>query len=200
MTTSTKTRIIHSAVRLFARTGYDGMSMRDLAKESGVGLSSIYHFFSDKDDMLTSVFSVINRQIQQDLQVLPQRKDARSMLVDRIQFHFDHIDSMIFILKYYLHFRPYVMQLENESEASNSFSHMHDVIQMGCKTGEFICKDAAEDAKMITHLVNGFMLEYYPQNPLGDDRKKLVKHLSDFIVRALEPQKSNHANVTANGS
>jgi len=46
--TDTKAHILKQAMQLFAQKGYAGVSMRDLAKASGIGVSGVYHHFPDK--------------------------------------------------------------------------------------------------------------------------------------------------------
>ena len=50
-TPKSKTDIIEIAIPLFARAGYDGVSMRQIAKAIGIKASSIYHHFPDKQTL-----------------------------------------------------------------------------------------------------------------------------------------------------
>jgi len=43
--------IIDLAIPLFARAGYDGVSMRDIATTVGVTPAALYHHFKDKDEL-----------------------------------------------------------------------------------------------------------------------------------------------------
>lgn len=45
-------RILQAAAPLIAATGYHGMSMRGLAKSSGISLANLYNYFSSKDEIL----------------------------------------------------------------------------------------------------------------------------------------------------
>ena len=72
----TDTLIRLTAKQLFAKNGYDGVSMRILSKESGVGLSSIYHFFKDKDILLKEVYLETNRQLGEARAQLPSLPSA----------------------------------------------------------------------------------------------------------------------------
>lgn len=47
--------IITEAARLFARLGYDGTSMRDIARASDIRASSAYHHFQSKDALFLAV-------------------------------------------------------------------------------------------------------------------------------------------------
>jgi AcrR family transcriptional regulator len=50
----TRTTILQTAVLLFARTGYSGVSMRDIAKAVGISAAALYHHFPDKDSLYLS--------------------------------------------------------------------------------------------------------------------------------------------------
>ena len=47
--------IIVAASALFARNGYDGTSMRDIAAESGILAGSLYYYFASKEEMFAAV-------------------------------------------------------------------------------------------------------------------------------------------------
>jgi len=57
MRSSPKTRdkVIDSASRLFAASGFRACSMADIASEAGVHGGSLYHFFKTKEDLLLAV-------------------------------------------------------------------------------------------------------------------------------------------------
>lgn len=162
--------------------------MRVLAKESGVGLSSIYHFFKDKDEILRELLKTVRQNLSDECSKLPSRSSAHEMLCDRIKFHFMHIESVVCVLKYYMHFRPNVMRLQSDFVPTESYIHMEEVIAKGVATGEFVSESVEEDAKLITHMVNGFLLEYYPDRPKGRELQRLVNTLASFITRALTPK------------
>jgi TetR/AcrR family transcriptional regulator, cholesterol catabolism regulator len=48
-------QILSEAARLFARKGYDGASMRDIAEACGISKSLLYHHFSNKDEIYARV-------------------------------------------------------------------------------------------------------------------------------------------------
>lgn len=185
MVTTTKQKILDCAKVLFARDGYVGLSMRVLAKESGVGLSSIYHFFDDKDELLKELFKSVSSSLKEECAKLPARDTAGDMLHDRIEFHFAHIESVVCILKYYMHYRPRVMRLESEFVPADSYIHIQDVLARGVETGEFVTDSLSRDSRLVSHLINGFLLEYFPEQPSGTDLKEVVEALSAFITRAL---------------
>lgn len=60
--------ILRDAARVFARKGFDGASIRDVAAESGVSLSGLYYYFKGKDELLfliqSHAFETLLEQIE----------------------------------------------------------------------------------------------------------------------------------------
>jgi len=52
----TKRKIIEASLMLFSRNGFNGTSIREIAKAVGIKGSSIYNHFENKDDILRKVF------------------------------------------------------------------------------------------------------------------------------------------------
>jgi AcrR family transcriptional regulator len=51
-----KQRILEAAIRLFARQGYGGTGMRELAREADVNLAMINYYYGSKLELLEAVF------------------------------------------------------------------------------------------------------------------------------------------------
>ena len=52
----TRTRILQSAVDLMTRQGYDGTTMKDIARAAGIGDATIYKYFPTKDRVVLGYF------------------------------------------------------------------------------------------------------------------------------------------------
>lgn len=48
--------ILDAAVRVFARKGYHGSRVGDIAEEAGIAHGLLYHYFSSKEEVLATVF------------------------------------------------------------------------------------------------------------------------------------------------
>lgn len=176
-----------TAKQLFAKYGYDGVSMRILAQESGVGLSSIYHFFKDKDMLLKDIYQDTNRQLGIERNALPKQPTAEQMLAQLIKFQFQHIEDVIYVLKYYLHFRQDFAALPTKTLPAKSTLHVEEVLRKGIATGEFALteKNVAGKAKVIGHTINGYLLEYYPDVPRAKERQEIIDDIVSFSMRSL---------------
>ena len=187
MTVNTRPTILKIAKHLFAVNGYEGFSMRTLAKESNVGLSSIYHFFNDKDEILKEIFDTTNKELGIARAKLPTSGTAEDMLLDRIKYQFAHIEDVVFVFKYYLHFRPTFFKLDSGYLPTKGYLHIEEVLKVGVDNGEFSI-DASEidkEAKVIAHAINGFLLEYYPNPPKKAELEEVTVSIHKFLMRSL---------------
>ena len=53
---TTKRQILDSAYHLFAKNGYRGSSLRDIAEQAGIKAASIYNHFKSKEEIFEAVF------------------------------------------------------------------------------------------------------------------------------------------------
>lgn len=58
-----RTRILQSAVKIFARRGFYNAKISEIAADAGVADGTIYLYFKNKDDILIAVFEEIMGQI-----------------------------------------------------------------------------------------------------------------------------------------
>lgn len=61
--------IIETAASVFARKGFYGTVMADVAKLAGIGKGTIYEYFPSKEDLFFSVFEWMNEKMQQAARV-----------------------------------------------------------------------------------------------------------------------------------
>ena len=59
----TKEKIFDAAVDLFAERGYDGVSIRDIAKAVGIKESSVYKHYRSKDEILDTIFEYMKARL-----------------------------------------------------------------------------------------------------------------------------------------
>jgi AcrR family transcriptional regulator len=79
-------RVIEGAGELFLQAGIKSVTMDDIAKHLGMSKKTIYHFFSDKNEL---VMALINRRISED----------ETRILDIIQSSADVIEEMINMMK-----------------------------------------------------------------------------------------------------
>ena len=55
ITVDSRQAILNAAEGILNRSGYAGLSMRELSRESGLAKSTLYHYFEDKHQIYLSV-------------------------------------------------------------------------------------------------------------------------------------------------
>ncbi len=58
-----KRRIVEAAARVFARRGFSGTVMTDIAAGAGIGKGTIYEYFSSKEDLFFAVFEWFSNEM-----------------------------------------------------------------------------------------------------------------------------------------
>jgi TetR/AcrR family fatty acid metabolism transcriptional regulator len=48
--------ILDAAIKIFARTGYHGARVSDIAREAGIAYGLVYHYFKNKEQILDTIF------------------------------------------------------------------------------------------------------------------------------------------------
>jgi AcrR family transcriptional regulator len=179
------TQILKAAGDLFAKEGFVTFSVRTVAKELQIAPSLIYYYFKNEEELLLSMFHYLNKQLGQRRAVLPKTLTAKEMLKQRIEFQIDNQQAIVAVLKYYLRFRKTFPKFKEGFLPDKSSLHVEEVLRYGVQTGEFTCEDVNADAKVITHAINGYLLEFYPYVVTKKEKKALVEKIYSFILRAV---------------
>lgn len=141
--TDKQVQIIDTAQDLFAENGYDGTSIRDIAKAAGINVAMVSYYFGSKEGLLEAIFSRHAEYVRLKLENLIQ---------DKSQSPFQKMEVIIdsYIDKYFSQ-QPF-HKLVARSQLSNSNKPVKDMlndmkkrnqdlikrlIQEGQKTGEF---------------------------------------------------------------
>jgi TetR/AcrR family transcriptional regulator, fatty acid metabolism regulator protein len=53
----TRERIIAAATEVFARSGFHGAKVADIAERAGIAYGLVYHYFRNKDEILAAIFT-----------------------------------------------------------------------------------------------------------------------------------------------
>lgn len=182
----TQQRILEAAAELFSSVGVEHFSIRFLTKKLQTAPSSVYYHFKNEDELLKSMFQYLNRQLGEKRAALPQPESAKEMLKQRIRFQIEHTQAIVAVLKYYLYFRKEFPRFGDGFLPDKSSLHIEEVLKYGQKTGEFKLTHLLDDAKVITHAINGFLLEYHPYIPTEAEKEMLTERMYSFLIRALE--------------
>jgi AcrR family transcriptional regulator len=185
MKSTTADTIIEVSIPLLAGNGYAGTSMRDVAVAAGIKPSVIYHYFEDKADLMRAVRKHINTKLDDAMGQLPPVAGARALLRQRLRYQIDNIGHIVALLQYFMAVKVDFPFSEGGYVPGRAYRHMREVIEMGVAEEIYESYNIDFDAKSVTHMVNGFLMEYYPHELPAQMVDTLVESIAGFIERAL---------------
>lgn len=182
---NTQDKILQITTQIFAREGANGVSIRKLAQKTKIAPSVIYHYFANKEVLLKRMFRQAGRNLGVKRKLLPDTDTASAMLKQRIAFQIDHAEEVVAVLKFFLTYRKLFPKRRLGYVPDKAYLHIQEVLMRGVKSGEFIPLDIQKEAKVITHAINGFLLEYFPKKPTATERAQLIDSIYEFVIRSI---------------
>jgi len=91
--------ILNGAAQVFSSKGYHHASMRDIARETGMSLAGMYHYFSGKEEILFSIQRFCFRQVLDDLEgrlaeVTDPVEKLRTVIYGHLEFFTQNVTEM----------------------------------------------------------------------------------------------------------
>lgn len=196
----TKENILHAALRLFARDGYEAASVSDIAGELGITKGALYKHYKSKRDIFDNI---VERMYQMDVErakkyEMPEEtfdrfpSAYRNTAVDNIkvfieaQFHFltedeftSNFRKMLTLEQYR---NPEITELYQKCLVSGPVSYMEDLFREMMEQGIWSKSDPKQ-------LALEFYAPFYLLLSISDtmpDKKEAAKLLSVHIERFIE--------------
>lgn len=145
---STKKKIVSAAWKLFYEQGYNGTTIDDIVSESGTSKGSFYHYFSSKDDLLSSLAYLFDEKYEDLEEVMTEDMSCIEKMLFLNKELFRMIDDSISIdlLKQLLS-----SQLITKNEKSlldhnrTYYKLLRSIVIAGQKSGEISDRNSAND-------------------------------------------------------
>lgn len=109
----TKTAVLNSAMTLFAQNGYAHTTTRAIAKEAGISIGLMYHYFDSKERLLKAVFDNCMSTLNEAFTTAYQGSEPGNRLANLLQMMFTLLtdDNAFWALFYMLRSQPAIMRL-----------------------------------------------------------------------------------------
>lgn len=187
--------ILDAAIRVFARSGYHGTRVADIADEAGVAYGLVYHYFKSKDEVLNELF------VERWSLLLEATAEADSSAATPRE----KLEAVAgFIIESYRH-DPELMKVivMEVTRAANSFGRTHlpeirrayegiaKIVSDAQADGAFRADVDPEFAAMwfygaIEQLLSGWVFELIPAADADFERARLM--VVETICGGLEPR------------
>lgn len=181
---TTKDEIITATISLLAREGYAGTSMRKVAAAINREPSIIYAHFTDKEELLRATRLHINHVLDTS-QNYSAAADAHTLLYETILFQLKNREYIVALLQYFMAMAKDFPGTASGYVPDRAYAHMQRVIERGIAEGCYTCADIAFNAKASTHLVNGFLMEYFGRPLRTKELQSLATQLTNYIELTL---------------
>ena len=163
--TNTKAELLIHARALFARHGYEGVSMRDIAGSVGVRQSAIYNHFASKQDLLVDLMTDhMERLLDAIRAALAPETDPVGRLETFARFHVTyHIDHPDDVFLAYMELRS----LEEEGRRlvlplRRAYEKLlRDILEAGIASKVFNIGDPAVTTRAILAMLTGVTVWFH---------------------------------------
>ncbi len=173
---ATQSRLIESALALFAERGYAHTSIRKIADHAGVSLGLLYHYFSSKESLLTAVFDNTMVVISMGFAPISEIDNPLEKINYLVTYIFDALqeDRTYWGLFYSLRSQPAVMVILGDSirlwtrRLRSLFEEF--LRERGSQTPEI-------DALLLYSMIEGTIQQYlldHENYPLGEIRDRII--------------------------
>lgn len=140
---NTRQLILSATLSLFSNKGYFNTSIRDIARESGVSIGSIYHHFKDKEGIASAMYkNLLNRMITELVQIKAHNNTAHDRCRGVIAFLFEMTEQEPEAMEFMLSSKHRDF-LPNEKPVCSStpFEMMRELVKDGMVSGEIQVMD-----------------------------------------------------------
>lgn len=181
-----RNRIHASAIKEFREKGYEGTSMRNIAKLSGITVGNLYRYFKNKEDLFYNVISPAYEKI---------KWLATDFKSDNFDFSaLNYIEGYYEVEKIQREHRDELLILIDGSSGTKYQSARNDIISMlegrlrkilekGEKWSKEECKNSILPRVISTSLIEGFIV--IMRECRDDERiKQNIKQYIEIFVRS----------------
>jgi AcrR family transcriptional regulator len=165
-----RNQILDAAALLFARKGYKGATIREIAREAGVAEGTIYNYFDSKHDLLISLpqrisWPMVSRFVRSARSHGPDTvADDEEQMVQLLQASMSSIQQHTDAVKVLLAYIPFMeeeIQSQFLEQTTLFFARIFDLegfLQSRIKAGTFRSLDTAIAARAFVGMVLIFVL------------------------------------------
>lgn len=183
-----KKRIVNAAIKVFSQHGYNGATMRMIAKEAGISVGGVYLYFKNKEEL--SLFLIKEKTHELEERLFPVLKNVtspadslREFIKRAIEFAKENRELIIMHSKE----QGFTFGLEIKREFFRKEKELlKNLINEGIKSGEFVESNSEEVAKLIVHILRGYVFSVVVDSENLIDPEECVKIIFNGLMKHRE--------------
>jgi AcrR family transcriptional regulator len=181
----TEQKIYAAAAELIAKHGYEGINLRQLAKDVGVQVGSLYNYISSKQELL---FNILNATMNDLLDAVKADVGAEAPPIERlrafvklhIQYHTNKLPAVVIATSELRSLEPEnykkIVRLRAEYD-----TYLQQILKDGCANGSFTIENVRLCEYAIIGMLTGVCVWYNPRGTLPIN--KLTSYYQEFVLR-----------------
>ncbi len=181
-----RAEIVSVARKVFRRKGYKKTTMDEIASAARMGKSSIYYYYSSKEDIFEAVVVREAQELKAQLyKVINMDKLPIELLKDYIMFRLDHLHTVAnfyAVLKEeeYMEQMQFVKRVRQKFE-EEEFKMVRSILERGIIDGDFIINNPDIGATAFTTMLKGLELPLF----LNETSRLEKERLLDDLIRVI---------------
>ena len=179
-----KERIIESAMLLFAKYGYHGVCMDDVAREAKVAKGTLYNYFFSKEDLYDSI---VPFRLNNLLESIQKAFDKRKNMKQNLKIYITHIYS--FMVE-----NPSFFKIWKECENRHSFNDKNESNLFKQKMRSILIS-VLEEGEKEKILTDNSDFELYTDLILGTIEASVGRKIKNFEKNEITISKKEKENL-----
>lgn len=193
---STREKILRRATSEFARKGFDGARMDEIARRCGVRKYTVYYYFRSKEGLFMAVLDHVYqafraRQREVSVRGLAPVRAMRQLVRDTFAAFLEHPEAVAIMNSENIHKGRHIRRLGGLRELYNPLVEtIREVIRKGAKEGSFrrdidpIAIYIALSGLCYVYIANRFTLEaiFGLDMTSRTSQKNWVRHITDMVL------------------
>jgi AcrR family transcriptional regulator len=185
----TKEKIVQAAIKLFQKRGYEKTTSNDIAAEAGVSVGSFYVYFTDKRQLLLTIFDRLSDELYKNIfdGLKPEhlfdsdlRERIRVAVANTISDKQKHSGLHRVVSELLL--RDQDFSDRHKAVMQRSIAKLHELISLANKAGRTWDIDV-EAAAFVVHRVVFDVSQDYVTGSCEFDKERAIDAVADMIYR-----------------
>ena len=183
-----KAEIVRTATEILSASGYQGMSLEEVAEKTDIAKATLYHYFSSKDDLVAAALEALTQEVLRRLAArraavgdAPAAETLRALVDEQILILTETAPEVAAVFSWP---RAWPGSFD---EPMKDMRRRHDavfrrVVERGVASGEFACGDVGIAMQCLHGILNQSAVWIRPHVHAGD-REAVRRGVVDCALR-----------------
>lgn len=190
--TDYRQKILESAIKVFAEKGYNNTTISDVALAAKVGIGTLYNYFKNKDDLLTSC---MDKTMEDEIQKIRALSEKETDPMDKLHSFFVNHSSLIKTKPYVARFLVVELRQSESFYARNpSFNplsyylnYAKEIFSEAAKSGRIKNVDVDALAYLVVGAMDMVMTQWLVSGKILDI-VSIINNIRSILAEGIRPK------------